>query len=36
MTRRTTVTLIDDLTGEEAADIGTVEFGLDGVTYERI
>lgn len=34
MAQRTVVTLIDDLTGEEAPDGQTVEFGLDGVTYE--
>ena len=34
MAQKTIVTLIDDLTGEEAEDITTVEFGLEGVTYE--
>lgn len=34
MAQKTTVTLVDDLTGEEAEDITTVEFGQDGVTYE--
>lgn len=33
MARKVTVTLIDDFDGEGAAD-ETVEFGLDGVTYE--
>jgi hypothetical protein len=32
--QKTIVTLIDDLTGEEAEDITTVEFALEGVTYE--
>jgi hypothetical protein len=32
--QKTVVTLIDDLTGEEAEDISTVEFALEGVTYE--
>ena len=32
MAQRTTVVLIDDLDGSEADQ--TVEFGLDGVTYE--
>jgi Lsr2 len=32
--QKTIVTLIDDLTGEEAKDITTVEFALEGVTYE--
>jgi nucleoid-associated protein Lsr2 len=32
--QKTIVTLIDDLTGEEAEDISTVEFALEGVTYE--
>jgi len=30
----TIVTLIDDLTGEEAEDISTVEFALEGISYE--
>ena len=34
MAQKTIVTLVDDLTGEEAENIHTVEFGLDGVTYE--
>ena len=33
MAKKVTVTLIDDFDGEGAAD-ETVEFGLDGVTYE--
>jgi hypothetical protein len=32
--QKTIVTLIDDLTGEEAEDITTVEFALEGVSYE--
>ncbi|MGH3753531.1 MAG: histone-like nucleoid-structuring protein Lsr2 [Pseudonocardiaceae bacterium] len=34
MAQKTIVTLIDDLTGEEAEDITTVEFAFEGVTYE--
>jgi hypothetical protein len=34
MAQKTIVTLVDDLTGEEAEKISTVEFALDGVTYE--
>lgn len=34
MAQKTIVTLIDDLSGEEAEDITTVEFALDGVSYE--
>ena len=34
MAQKTIVTLVDDLTGEEAENINTVEFALDGVTYE--
>lgn len=34
MAQKTIVTLIDDLTGEEAEDISTIEFALEGVTYE--
>ncbi|MDQ3763049.1 MAG: Lsr2 family protein [Actinomycetota bacterium] len=34
MAQKTIVTFIDDLTGEEAEDITTVEFALEGVTYE--
>ena len=34
MAQKAIVTLVDDLTGEEAQDISTVEFSLDGVTYQ--
>ncbi|MFN2479185.1 MAG: Lsr2 family protein, partial [Pseudonocardiaceae bacterium] len=34
MAQKTIVTLIDDLTGEEAEDISTVEFALEGISYE--
>lgn len=34
MAQKTVVTLVDDLSGEESEDISTVEFALDGVTYE--
>src|ERR1700712_4739588 len=34
MAQKTVVTLVDDLTGEESEDITSVEFALDGVTYE--
>ena len=34
MAQKTIVTLVDDLTGEAAENISTVEFALDGVTYE--
>ncbi len=34
MAQKTIVTFIDDLTGEEAEDITTVEFAFEGVTYE--
>jgi len=34
MAQRVLVQLIDDLDGTMADDIETVEFGLDGVTYE--
>ena len=34
MAQKTIVTLVDDLTGEEAENISTVEFALDGVAYE--
>lgn len=34
MAQKTVVTLVDDLTGEESEDITTVEFALDGVSYE--
>jgi Lsr2 len=34
MAQRTIVTLVDDLTGEEAENISTVEFALEGATYE--
>ncbi|MFH5231299.1 histone-like nucleoid-structuring protein Lsr2 [Antrihabitans spumae] len=33
MAKKVTVTLIDDLDGEASAD-ETVEFGIDGVSYE--
>ena len=33
MAKKVTVTLVDDFDGDAAAD-ETVEFGLDGVTYE--
>lgn len=33
MAKKVTVTLVDDVDGEAAAD-ETVEFGIDGVTYE--
>ncbi|WP_100480519.1 histone-like nucleoid-structuring protein Lsr2 [Mycobacteroides abscessus] len=33
MAKKVTVTLVDDVDGEAAAD-ESVEFGLDGVTYE--
>jgi hypothetical protein len=34
MARKTIVTLVDDLTGEATEDISTVEFAVDGITYE--
>jgi hypothetical protein len=34
MAQRTIVTLVDDLTGEVAENISTVEFALDGRAYE--
>ena len=34
MARKTVVTLVDDLTGETAEDISTVEFAVDGMAYE--
>jgi hypothetical protein len=34
MAQKTIVTLVDDLTGEAAENISTVEFALDGRTYE--
>lgn len=34
MAQKTIVTLVDDVTGEEAEDITTLEFALDGVSYE--
>ena len=34
MAQKTIVTLVDDLTGEEAESISTVDFALDGMTYE--
>ncbi|OHU20985.1 nucleoid-associated protein Lsr2 [Mycobacteroides franklinii] len=33
MAKKVTVTLVDDVDGEAAAD-ESVEFGLDGITYE--
>lgn len=34
MSQKITVVLSDDLTDEASDDVETVEFGLDGVTYE--
>lgn len=34
MAQKTIVTMVDDLTGQEAENIRPVEFALDGVTYE--
>jgi hypothetical protein len=34
MAQKTIVTLVDDLTGEAAENINTVEFALDGRAYE--
>ena len=34
MAQKTIVTLVDDLTGEVAENISTVEFALDGRVYE--
>lgn len=34
MAQKTIVTLVDDLTGEAAENISTVEFALDGRMYE--
>jgi hypothetical protein len=34
MAQKTIVTLVDDLTGEAAENISTVEFALDGRAYE--
>ena len=34
MAQQVTVQLVDDLDGTESADISTVSFGLDGVSYE--
>jgi hypothetical protein len=34
MAQKTIVTLVDDLTGEVAENISTVEFALDGGSYE--
>ncbi|TDP97507.1 Lsr2 protein [Labedaea rhizosphaerae] len=34
MAQKTYVELVDDLDGSTGSDISTVEFGLDGVTYE--
>lgn len=33
MARRTVTVFIDDMTGEEIADVRHVEFALDGVNY---
>lgn len=34
MAQKVLVQLVDDLDGTSSADISTVQFGLDGVTYE--
>ncbi|HEY2723933.1 MAG TPA: Lsr2 family protein [Pseudonocardiaceae bacterium] len=34
MAQKTVVTMVDDLTGQEAENIRPIEFALDGVTYE--
>lgn len=34
MATKTVVTLVDDLTGEDGENVTTVEFALDGATYE--
>jgi hypothetical protein len=34
MAQKVVVQLVDDLDGTESGDITTVQFGLDGVTYE--
>lgn len=34
MAQKTIVTLVDDLDGTSSEAVETVEFGLDGVTYE--
>lgn len=34
MAQKVVVQLVDDLDGSQSDDIGTVTFGLDGVTYE--
>ncbi|MFN2496332.1 MAG: Lsr2 family protein [Pseudonocardiaceae bacterium] len=34
MAQKTVVTMVDDLTGEEAEGIRAVEFALDGITYQ--
>lgn len=34
MAKRTTVYLVDDLSGDTGDDITTVEFGLDGADYQ--
>jgi|SRR5882757_5890117 len=34
MAQQVVVQLIDDLDGSKSGDISTVEFGIDGVTYE--
>lgn len=34
MAQRTVITLVDDMTGEEGENVKTVEFALEGVSYE--
>jgi Lsr2 len=34
MAQQVLVSLVDDLDGSEGEDVATVEFGVDGVTYE--
>lgn len=34
MAQKVLVQLVDDLTGETSEDVSTVQFGLDGVSYE--
>jgi hypothetical protein len=34
MAQKVSVELVDDITGESDGTVATVEFGLDGVTYE--
>jgi len=34
MAQKMVVHFIDDLDGTESVDVSTLEFGLDGVTYE--